>query len=253
MSGALSNLVTTLQNLLTTDNLFDEGQLGNLVRDFSSGISYVGFTLLVMFFMIELIEMVSKNNSGSDIFASEVFIVLIKFALAYFVLNNVDKVITFVEVLGKKTFSNVSFNPESISSSAPIISIPTKMTDKMLLFLEVKLYNVVVGVLGLICKVIVYSRFIELTLYTIFAPIPLSFLFSNEGKDMAKGYLKNYFAVILQGGLLMAVVALCGGLIKVSAATTAWALFKDVFMYTLLLVFSMFKTGQWAKSILGSF
>lgn len=85
--------------------------------------------------------------------------------------------------------------------------------------------------------VIVYGRMIEIYLLTSLAPIPFATVPNRETGHMGQNYFRSLFAVGFQGLLILVCVAV----------GAIWGCVG----YTVLLCFTLFKTGSLAKSIFG--
>ena len=92
---------------------------------------------------------------------------------------------------------------------------------------------------------------IEIYLMVSLAPIPFSTFGNKEQSMIGQNYLRSLFALGFQGFLIMVCVGIYAVLIQTVAFTTdiigsLWG----VMGYTILLAFTLFKTGAVAKSIL---
>ena len=90
-----------------------------------------------------------------------------------------------------------------------------------------------------------------LTLLTVsLAPIPIATMSNREWGSIGTNYLKGLFALAFQGFLIMVCVGIYAVLINgmIIADNIHSALFS-VAAYTVILCFSLFKTGSLAKSI----
>ena len=97
-----------------------------------------------------------------------------------------------------------------------------------------------------------YGRMIEIYLLTSLAPIPFATVPNRETGHMGQNYFRSLFAVGFQGLLILVCVAIYAVLIQ-SIATDGdpiGAIWGCV-GYTVLLCFTLFKTGSLAKSIFG--
>ena len=106
--------------------------------------------------------------------------------------------------------------------------------------------------LNIVIFVIVYGRMIEIYLLTSLAPIPFATVPNRETGHMGQNYFRSLFAVGFQGLLILVCVAIYAVLIQ-SIATDGdpiGAIWGCV-GYTVLLCFTLFKTGSLAKSIFG--
>jgi hypothetical protein len=107
--------------------------------------------------------------------------------------------------------------------------------------------------LSVVIFVIVYGRMIEIYLVTSLAPIPMSTFGNREQSQIGQNYLKSLLALGFQGFLIIICVGIYAVLIQSIAITddivgSIWG----VLGYTVLLVFTLFKTGSIAKSVLGA-
>jgi hypothetical protein len=94
---------------------------------------------------------------------------------------------------------------------------------------------------------------IEIYLLTSLAPLPMATLTNREMSGMGQNYLKALLAVGFQGLLIMVCVAIYAVLVQSIAVSgdpigAIWAAIG----YTVLLCFTLFKTGSIAKSIFGA-
>ena len=95
-------------------------------------------------------------------------------------------------------------------------------------------------------------RWVLTLLMTSLAPLPVATLSNRELGGTGQNYLKSLFAVGFQGLLILVCVAIYAVLIQ-SIATDGdpiGAIWGCV-GYTVLLCFTLFKTGSLAKSIFG--
>lgn len=99
--------------------------------------------------------------------------------------------------------------------------------------------------------IVIYGRMIEIYLVTSVAPIPMATMMSREvGGGMGQNYLHSLIALGFQAFLIIVCVAIYAVLVQ-NIATES-----DVIMaiwscvgYTVLLCFTLFKTGSLAKSV----
>lgn len=106
-------------------------------------------------------------------------------------------------------------------------------------------------ILSVVIYVIVNARMIEIYLMVSLAPIPFS-TFGNKDQSMiGQNYVRSLFALGFQGFLIMVCVGIYAVLIQSAMFTTdiVGSLWK-VLGITILLAFTLFKTGAVAKSVL---
>lgn len=100
--------------------------------------------------------------------------------------------------------------------------------------------------------VITIGRVFELCLYTIFAPLPLATFASDTTHDVAKNFIKNYIAVILQMAVIIAMFSIYMAIVySLNTLIRGTALNFLRFIGLLTLSMSILKSGTWAKKICG--
>lgn len=113
--------------------------------------------------------------------------------------------------------------------------------------------DITMTALNIVIFVIVYGRMIEIYLMTSLAPIPLATVVNREIGSMGQNYFRSLLAVGFQGLLIIVCVAIYAVLIQeiATGGDMIGAIWGCV-GYTVLLCFTLFKTGSLAKSIFGA-
>ena len=118
------------------------------------------------------------------------------------------------------------------------------------LYLQTFIVQVTMMALSAVIFVIVYGRMIEIYMVTSLAPIPFATFGNREQSHTGQNYLRSLFALGFQGFLIM----ICVGIYAVLIQSVAFS--DDIVMsiwgvlgYTVLLCFTLFKTGSLAKSV----
>ena len=118
-------------------------------------------------------------------------------------------------------------------------------------FLQTFIVRTLTQILGIIIFVIVYGRMIEIYLMVSMAPIPFATFGNREQSMMGQTYLRSLFALGFQGFLIMICVGIYAVLIQsITFSSDIVASLWGIVGYTVLLAFTLFKTGALAKSIL---
>ena len=98
--------------------------------------------------------------------------------------------------------------------------------------------------------IVIYGRMIEIYLVTSVAPLPMAAMMGKEWGGMGQNYLRSLLALGFQAFLIIVCVAIYAVLVQ------NIALEDDIIMaiwscvgYTVLLCFTLFKTGSLAKSV----
>ena len=105
-------------------------------------------------------------------------------------------------------------------------------------------------ILSVLIFVIVYGRMIEIYLMVSLAPIPFATFGNREQSQIGQNYLRSLAALGFQGFLIMICIGIYAVLIQTISFTddiigSIWG----VMGYTVLLCFTLFKTGSLSKSV----
>jgi len=118
-------------------------------------------------------------------------------------------------------------------------------------FLQSFVVQFIMYLLSVLIFVIINGRMIEIYLMVSMAPIPFSTFGNKEQSMMGQNYVRSLFALGFQGFLIMVCVGIYAVLVQsVAFSTDIIASLWKVMGYTVLLAFTLFKTGAVAKSIL---
>lgn len=118
------------------------------------------------------------------------------------------------------------------------------------IFLQSFVVQFLMYILAAIIFVIINGRMVEIYLMVSLAPIPLSTFGNREQSNIGQNYLRSLFAIGFQGFLIMICVGIYAVLIQSIAFSddiigSIWG----VMGYTVLLCFTLFKTGSLAKGV----
>lgn len=111
-------------------------------------------------------------------------------------------------------------------------------------------YFLVMKAIAYIVFVISIGRVFELSVYTIFAPLPLSTFASETTHDVAKSFIKNYIATVIQIAVIVVMF-----IVYVAANKYVVAAFPSTKLIQLVVLISLglgvIKSGAWAKKLCG--
>ncbi|NSJ49760.1 hypothetical protein G5B36_13780 [Enterocloster aldensis] len=208
----------------------------------------------------ELIQMIIDRNNLHDIDTWIFFKWIFKTFIAVTILSNTFNIVMAVFDVAQNVVSN----------AGGLIQGSTNVSDAMMNSLETTLQGMEIGPLlglwlqtiilgftmkaiGIVIFIIVYGRMLEIYMLSSLAPIPMATVVNREIGGMGQNYFKSLLAVGFQGFLILVCVAIYAVLIQ-SVATSGdpigavW----QVMGYTVLLCFTLFKTGSLAKSVFGA-
>ena len=116
--------------------------------------------------------------------------------------------------------------------------------------LETMVISLCMKIMSVLITVILYGRMIEIYLYVSVAPIPAATVTNREWGTIGTNYLKGLIALAFQGFFIMVCVAIYAVLVaSVTVAGNLHSALWSVAAYTVILCFSLFKTGSLSKSI----
>ena len=240
-----------------TPGAFNPGVF-NLVRNLSETVVLPIAGILLTFVMTwELIHLIIDQNNLHQLDTWIFFKWLFKTMVAVLILTN-----TFNIVMGIFDMSQYVVN-----NAAGVISGSTEVTTDMMetfreelmemnvgpligLWLQSFLIQIIVIILNIVVFIIVYGRMVEIYILTSLAPLPMATLMNQQMSSMGHNYLKSLLAVGFQGLLIMVCVGIYAVLVQnIATGGDPILAIWGAIGYTVLLCFTLFKTGSVAKSI----
>jgi len=146
-------------------------------------------------------------------------------------------------------YPNATFNGTDLNAN-PLANPTTALLMPTLEVVLLQPYFLVIKAIAYIIFVIVIGRVFELSIYTIFAPLPLATFASETSHDVAKNFIKNYIATVLQIAVIVIMFLIYAGMTKYIAN-----LFPTTKMLQIIILISLglgvVKSGAWSKKICG--
>ena len=116
--------------------------------------------------------------------------------------------------------------------------------------IETMIVSLCMKIMSVLITVILYGRMIEIYLYVSVAPVPFATLSNREWGSIGSNYIKGLCALAFQGFFIMVCVGIYSVLVSgVAVAGNLHSALWSVAAYTVILCFSLFKTGSLSKSI----
>ena len=206
----------------------------------------------------ELITMLTERNNMHDIDTWMFFKYFVKAWIAIYLVSNTFTITMAVFDLGQHVVnaaSGVAAGNTAIDISSVVTDVDATLEtmeigEMVVLALETLIISFCMKIMSVIITVIMYGRMIEIYLYTSVAPIPFATMTNREWGQIGTNYLRGLFALAFQAFLMMVCVAIYAALISALPASTnlSSSLF-GVMAYSVVLCFSLFKTGSLSKSI----
>ena len=230
----------------------------SMIRNISESVILpIAGMVLTFIACYELIQMLIEHNNLANFETWTFFKWVFKTFLAVTLISNTFNI----------TMAVFDVAQQVISRSGGLISGSTSVSDATLaamqatlegmdlgpllgLYLQTFVVQVTMLALSAIIFVIVYGRMVEIYLMVSLAPIPFATFGNHEQSHTGQNYLRSLFALGFQGFLIMICVGIYAVLIQnLSFSDNIISSIWGVMGYTVLLAFTVFKTGSLAKSV----
>lgn len=231
----------------------------NMIRNLSENVIMpIAGILLTFIACYELIQLVISHNNLANfetwIFWKWIFKTFVAVTLISNTMNITMAVFDVAQHVVSRAGGLIGGNTAIDASALAGMQTSIEMLDLgnlFGLFLQSFIVQFVVYVLSALIFVIVYARMIEIYLMVSLAPIPFATFGNKEQSMMGQNYLRSLFALGFQGFLIMICIGIYAVLIQsVSISSDIIGSLWGVVGYTILLAFTLFKTGAVAKSVL---
>ncbi len=269
VSGIMNNLNNTFNNLnakvgdvagqLATSPADFEPGVFSMIRTISENVIMpIAGIILTFIACYELIQLIFAHNNLAN-FETWIFFkwVIKTFVAVELISNTFNITLAVFDVAGYAIRQSGSLISGSTAIDASTIASMQSRLGSMDvgvlfgIFLQSFVVQFLFNILSLIIFVIVYGRMIEIYLMVSLAPIPFATFGNREQSMIGQNYLRSLFALGFQGFLIMICVAIYAVLIQnVAISEDIMGSLWNVLGYTLLLGFTLFKTGSLAKSVL---
>ncbi len=118
------------------------------------------------------------------------------------------------------------------------------------LWLQSMFVGLTMWALSICIFIVIYGRMIEIYLVTSVAPIPMAAMLGKEFGGMGQNYLRSLFALGFQAFLIMVCVGIYAVLVRnIAFSGDVVASIWSCVGYTVLLCFTLFKSGSLAKGV----
>lgn len=232
----------------------------SLIRTLSETVVIpVAGMILTFVLCYELISMIIEKNNMADFDTFNIFKWIFKTFVATYILTHTFDIVMGVFSLAQWVVDgSAGIIGGSLDMNLALTDLETQLTamgtgELIGLFLESAVLSLAMKAISLCVFIIIYGRMIEIYLTCSIAPIPFSTMVNREWGHIGNSYLKSLFALAFQGFLIMVCVAIYAILLQgITAATSIHAAIWGCAGYTVLLCFTLFKTGSLSKSIFGS-
>lgn len=236
------------------------GAIYSMIRTLSDNVILpIAGVILAFVMTMELIQMVSdKNNMHGDVDTWMFFKWIFKTACAVLIVTNTWNIVMGVFDVGQSVVNSaagVILGDASVDITTVVVDLEERLMEMDLgplfgLWFQSLFVGICTWALTICIFIITFGRMIEIYLVTSVAPIPMATMASRESGNIGQNYLRSLFALAFQGFLIIVCVAIYAALVQNIAVGTdiSYAIWTCM-GYTVLLCFTLFKTGSMAKSI----
>ena len=235
------------------------GGVFSMIQSLSENVIVPIAGLILTFVMCyELIQMVIDKNNLHDVDTWMFFKWIFKTFCAVLIVTNTWNIVMGVfdaaqSVVGSA--AGVVISETSIDISAVLGNLDTTLAAMELgplfgLWFQSLFVGLTMSALTVCIFVVIYGRMIEIYLVTSIAPIPMATMVNREWGNMGQNYLRSLLALAFQAFLIIVCVGIYAVLVKnIATGADIMNAIWTCMGYTVLLCFTLFKTGSLAKSI----
>lgn len=266
INANLTNMFTDVNNNVGTI----AGQVGttpqawnssvfNMIRNLSDTVILPIAGLILTFVLCyELITMVTDKNNMHDMDTWMFFKYLFKACVAVYLVSHTFDITMAVFDVAQHIVSAASgsiSHDTNIDITTALTNIDAELDTRnigglVLLVMETALISMAMNIVGIVITIILYGRMIEIYIVISVAPIPFSTFTNREWGSIGNNYVRSLLALGFQGFFMMVCVGIYAVLIQGFTVTTdLHTTLFSIAAYTVILCFTLFKTGSISKSI----
>ena len=231
----------------------------NMVQNLSETIIVpIAGAILAFVMTLELIQLITERNNLGDVDTWMFFKWAFKSAAAVLIVTNTWTIVMGIFDAAQSVVSGAA-GVIITDASIDINSVLTDLTGRLEamdigpllgLWFQSRFVGICTWALTICIFIVIYGRMIEIYLVTSIAPIPMATMMGKEWGGMGQSYLRSLLALGFQAFLIIVCVAIYAVLVRnigttADISTAIWTCMG----YTVLLCFTLFKTGSLAKSV----
>ena len=231
----------------------------NMIHNLSETVILpIAGVILAFVMTLELIQLITDKNNLHDVDTWMFFKWIFKTACAILIVTNTWNIVMGVFDVAQSVVSRASGVIVG-NTSIDISSVMTDLDSRLMamdlgplfgLWFQSLFVGVTMWALSICIFIITYGRMIEIYLVTSVAPIPMATMTNREWGQMGQNYLRSLFALGFQAFLIIVCVGIYAVLVQnIATETDITAAIWGCMGYTVLVCFTLFKTGSLAKSV----
>lgn len=262
LSGLFDSINTRVSDVAstvgTTPQEWNSG-IFNMIRSLSENVMVPIAGIILTFVMcLELIQLTIERNNLHEFETFVFFKWILKTFAAVLIVTNTWNIVMGVFDVAQHVVSNaagVIIGDTALDIATVAGDLEATLNEMDIgpllgLWFQSSLMGIIAWVLSICIFIIVYGRMIEIYMVTSVAPIPMATMANREWGQMGQNYLRSLFALGFQAFLIMVCVGIYAVLVQGISlggdiSTALWTCIG----YTVLLCFTLFKSGSVAKSV----
>jgi hypothetical protein len=235
------------------------GSIFSMIQNLSETIILpIAGVILAFVMTLELIQLITDKNNLNDVDTWMFFKWIMKTACAILIVTNTWTIVMGVFDAAQGAVNRaagVIISNTAIDISSVVVDLEARLMAMDIgplfgLWFQSLFVGITMWALSICIFIIVYGRMIEIYLVTSIAPIPMATMVNKEWGGMGQNYLRSLLALAFQAFLIIICVAIYAVLVRSIAVDTDIS--KAIWTcmgYSVLLCFTLFKTGSLAKSV----
>ena len=235
----------------------------SLIRQLSETVVLPIAGIVLTFVMCyELIQMLIDRNNLHDIDTWLFFKWIIKTFIAVTILSNTFNIVMAVFDVAQSVVAQSAGLVQGTTDISPNLVANMQATIEHMelgpllgLWLQSFVVHHTMTALNIFIFVVVYGRMIEIYMLTSLAPLPFATVVNRDLGHMGHNYFRSLLAIGFQGLLIIVCLAIYAVLIQSIAAAGGTDIFETIWTAigcTVLLCFTLLKTGSLAKAVFGA-
>ena len=235
------------------------GGVYNMIRSLSDNVILpIAGVILAIVMTMELLQLVIDQNNLHNFETWVFFKWMFKTFCAIMIVTNTWNIVMGVFDLAQSVVGSAAgiiSSDTSIEITEVITNLEARLRDMEFgpllgLWFQSLFVGVTMNALTVCIFVVIYGRMIEIFVVTSLAPLPMATMMNKEWGQMGQNYLRSLFALGFQAFLIIVCVAIYAVLVQtISADGDVSSAIWTCIGYTVLLCFTLFKSGSVAKGI----
>lgn len=235
----------------------------SMIRQLSETVILPIAGLVLTFVMTyELIQMLIDHNNLHNFDTWIFFKWIFKTFIAVLILSNTFNIVMAVFDVAQSVVAQSAGLVQGTTDISPNLVANMQATIEQMelgpllgLWLQSFVVHHTMTALNIFIFVVVYGRMIEIYMLTSLAPLPFATVVNRDLGHMGHNYFRSLLAIGFQGLLIIVCLAIYAVLIQSIAAAGGTDIFETIWTAigcTVLLCFTLLKTGSLAKAVFGA-